>query len=188
TSDESIKDKLELIKNQVNRIAKIIRDLVDFSRPSAYIIRSTDVNQVVREALSIVQYGKKVHGITFQIELDDALPPLQVVPDQLSQVFINILMNAVDSLEGKPGTIAVRSVTKGDRVVVTVSDSGRGISEDNREKIFEPFFTTKEVGRGTGLGLWVSYGIVKNFDGDILLESTPGKGSTFTVVLPRTGE
>lgn len=187
TNDDSAKDKLELIKNQINRIARIIRDLVDFSRPSSNIARQTDVNRVVRDALNIVQYGKKVKDITFQVELDEALPSLTLVADQLTQVFINILINAVDSFEGRPGTIRVESAVNNGEVKIRVTDSGKGISKDDRDKIFEPFFTTKEVGEGTGLGLWVSYGIVKNFRGDILVESTPGKGSTFTVVFPLKG-
>ncbi len=187
THDESAKDKLELIKNQINRIARIIRDLVDFSRPSTNIARPTDVNRVVRDALNIVQYGKKNKEITFIVDLEESLPPLTVVADQLTQVFINILINAVDALEGKPGTIKVKSRREGDVVEVAVEDTGKGISKDDREKVFEPFFTTKEVGEGTGLGLWVSYGIVKNFGGDILVQSEEGKGSVFTVVFPVKG-
>ena len=184
TQDEFTREKLELIKNQITRIAKIIRDLVDFSRPSTHVVRPTDVNRLVREALSIVQYGKKVHDIDFTLDLADNLPRLDVVPDQLSQVFINILMNAVDALERKPGSIQIHSLLKGSEVRVAVRDSGKGIQPDDREKVFEPFYTTKEVGRGSGLGLWVSYGIVKSFGGEIFLESAIGKGSTFTVVLP----
>lgn len=187
TNDESAKDKLELIKNQINRIARIIRDLVDFSRPSTNVERLTDVNRIVRDALNIVQYGKKVKDIAFEVELTETLPPLMVVGDQLTQVFINILINAVDSFEGKPGTIRVESGMNDGHVEIRVIDSGKGISKDDRDKIFEPFFTTKEVGEGTGLGLWVSYGIVKNFRGDILVESNPGMGSTFTVVFPMRG-
>ena len=188
TADEFAKDKLGLIKDQINRIARIIRDLVDFSRPSAYVIKPTDVNKVVREALNIVQYGKKVKDIAFTLELADDLPSLSVVPDQLAQVFINILMNAVDSLEGKPGSIWIQSRSNADHVEVVVKDTGKGIDPGDREKIFEPFFTTKTVGQGTGLGLWVSYGIVESFGGDIELESDLGRGSTFKIKLPLKGE
>lgn len=188
TADEFAKDKLGLIKDQINRIARIIRDLVDFSRPSAYVIKPTDVNKVVREALNIVQYGKKVKDIAFTLELADDLPSLSVVPDQLAQVFINILMNAVDSLEGKPGSIWIQSRVNSEDVEVLVKDTGKGIAPGDREKIFEPFFTTKTVGQGTGLGLWVSYGIVESFGGDIEVESEPGRGSTFKINLPIKGE
>jgi signal transduction histidine kinase len=188
TADEFAKDKLELIKDQINRIARIIRDLVDFSRPSAYVIKPTDVNRVIREALNIVQYGKKVKDIAFTLELADDLQSLPVVPDQLAQVFINILMNAVDSLDGKPGSIWIQSRVLGEIVEVLVKDTGKGIAPDDREKIFEPFFTTKAVGKGTGLGLWVSYGIVQSFGGDIEVDSDLGRGSTFKIQLPLNGK
>ena len=187
TNDDFAKDKLELIKNQINRIARIIRDLVDFSRPSTYIQRPTDVSRVVRDALNIVQYGKKIKNIKLLVELEENLPSLTLVADQLTQVFINVLINAVDSFDGKPGSIWVTSRQRGSKVEIEIRDSGKGIAKEDREKIFEPFFTTKEVGEGTGLGLWVSYGIVKNFGGDILVESDSGKGSTFTVVFPLKG-
>jgi signal transduction histidine kinase len=188
TADSFAKEKLELIKDQINRIARIIRDLVDFSRPSAYVVKPTDVNKVVREALNIVQYGKKVKDIAFTLELADDLPSLAVVPDQLAQVFINILMNAVDALEGRPGSIWISSRVNAEAVEVLVKDTGKGIAPDDREKVFEPFFTTKAVGQGTGLGLWVSYGIVQSFGGDIEVESESGRGSTFKIKLPLKGE
>ncbi len=184
TKDKFAQDKLELVKNQVNRIAKIIRELVDFSRPSAYEIKHADVNAILRDALNIVQYGKKVHDISFETHFDDDLPLAYVVPDQLVQVFLNILMNAVDACEGRQGKISVISRTNRNVVEVKISDTGKGIADADMEKIFDPFFTTKEVGKGTGLGLWVSYGIMKNFGGDIVVESSEREGSTFTVVLP----
>ncbi|MFH0990822.1 MAG: PAS domain S-box protein [bacterium] len=187
TNDEAAKEKLELIKKQITRIARIIRDLVDFSRPSTHVIKSTDINHIVREALNIVQYGKKVKNIQFLLSFAENLPLLNVVPDQLTQVFINILMNAVDALESKPGTITINTRYIADRVEVMVRDSGRGISQEDMEKIFEPFFTTKQVGQGTGLGLWVSYGIVKKFGGDIVVESQPGAGTTMEVYFPVKG-
>jgi PAS domain S-box-containing protein len=187
TKDRFAQEKLELVKNQVNRIAKIIRELVDFSRPSAYEVKQADVNTIVRDAINIVQYGKKVHDITFVIELDEDLPQVSVVHDQLVQVFLNIAMNAVDACEGNPGTIRIASRAVPENIEVIIEDTGKGIPELDFAKIFDPFYTTKEVGKGTGLGLWVSYGIVKNFGGDILVESKEGKGSTFTVILPLKG-
>ncbi|MCI0707986.1 MAG: PAS domain S-box protein [Ignavibacteriae bacterium] len=187
TSDDFAKEKLELIKNQVGRISRTIRDLVDFSRPSTHTVRSTDVNQVVRDALNIVKYGKKVREITFHETMGENLPLLMIVPDQLTQVFINILINAVDALQGKPGSIWIQTALDTNNIEIAIRDSGTGISREDKEKIFDPFFTTKEIGKGSGLGLWVSYGIVKNFGGDILVESEPGTGSTFKVLLPLKG-
>lgn len=187
TSDASAKEKLDLIKSQINRIAHIIRELVDFSRPTTHIVQSSDINRVVKDAMNIVQYGKKVKDIVFDVMLDEGLPKLDIVPDQLQQVFINILINAVDSLDGRSGKIGIRSERRGNAIAVCISDSGKGIVEEDLDVIFEPFYTTKEVGKGTGLGLWVSYGIVKNFQGDIEVKSEPGKGTTFTVLLPVKG-
>jgi len=187
TTDDFTKDKLELVKNQINRITKIIRELVDFSRPSPHIVQDVEVNTVIKEALNIVQYGKKVRSITFTSNLQDQLPAVTVVYDQLVQVFLNILMNAVDACENRPSSISVTSQLKNDRVEVTMSDTGEGISEPNLQKIFDPFFTTKEAGKGTGLGLWVSLGIIKNFGGDIRVESELDKGTTFIVTLPTKG-
>lgn len=187
TNDDFTKDKLELVKNQINRITKIIRELVDFSRPSPHIVQDIEVNAVIKEALNIVQYGKKVRSITFTTDLQDHLPAVTVVSDQLVQVFLNILMNAVDACEKKPSAISVTSQLKNDRVEVTMSDTGEGITEEHLQKIFDPFFTTKEAGKGTGLGLWVSLGIIKNFGGDIRVESEVDKGTTFTVTLPTKG-
>jgi PAS domain S-box-containing protein len=184
TDDTFAKDKLELVKNQINRIAKIIRELVDFSRPSYYEEKRVDINKIVNEAVNITKYGKKARHIKFSLELRQPIPPVLVVPDQLIQVFINIIINALDAIEDREGLITV--FTRADtRVVQTViKDNGKGIKEGDMEKIFDPFFTTKRVGEGTGLGLWVSYGIIKNFGGTITVDSVPGRGTTVTISLP----
>ncbi len=187
TDDAFAKEKLDLVKNQINRITKIIRELVDFSRPSTYDVKRIDVNAILRDAMNIVQYGKKVQHIQFTITLTDNLPSVTVVSDQLVQVFLNILMNAVDACEEGKHTISVHSVLDKDIVHIIIGDTGTGIAETDIEKVFDPFFTTKEVGKGTGLGLWVSLGIIKNFGGDIRVESVLGKGTIFTVLLPLKG-
>ncbi|HET7153667.1 MAG TPA: PAS domain-containing protein [Candidatus Kapabacteria bacterium] len=192
TTDVSAKDKLELIKSQVSRISRIIRDLVDFSRKSSYTVIPTDINKTVNEAVEIVRVGKKAKSLSFRVNLESHMPTIPLVPDQIEQVFINILINAVDAIfsmepssaEPKQKQIDVVSGLKGENVVVTISDTGKGIEEEDIPKVFEPFFTTKQVGEGTGLGLWVSYGIIKSFHGDIFVESQKGKGTTFSVILP----
>ncbi|MGE5314398.1 MAG: PAS domain S-box protein [Acidobacteriota bacterium] len=187
TKDDFAREKLELVKNQINRITKIIRELVDFSRPSAYEVKKTDINNVIRDALNIVQYGKKVQHITFNVKLLESLPHIAVVSDQLVQVFLNILMNAVDACDQGRHQIDVSSTLNDHTVEITVRDDGRGIAKEDIEKIFDPFFTTKEVGKGTGLGLWVSLGIVKSFGGDIQVQSEPNQGTTFIISLPMKG-
>jgi PAS domain S-box-containing protein len=193
TDDAFVRDKLELIKNQVNRISRIIRDLVDFSRRSNYEIELTDVNACVREAIAIVGVAKKAKSITFENTPDPRLPRLALVADQIQQVLVNVLINAVDAVDEKfrvlpqeqtTGKISCRTRVDGSDLLVEVSDNGKGIPEIHLPKIFEPFFTTKQVGEGTGLGLWVSYGIIKSFQGEISVESVEGGGTTFTIRLP----
>ena len=189
TEDEFVKEKLGLVRSQVTRISKIIRDLVDFSRPSNYELQLTDINQIIREAVEIVKVGKKAKQINFEIHLEEKIPNLPLVADQVQQVFVNILLNAVDTIcepgnSKKDNSIVSRSNKTDENVMITFSDSGMGIAEENIAKIFEPFFTTKKEGKGTGLGLWVSYGIIKSFQGDIKVNSKPGQGTTFTISLP----
>lgn len=183
-SDEFARDKLGLVQSQVHRITKIIRDLVDFSRPSNYQVQPTDIVKVLTDSVEIVKMGKKAKEVTFYTHVRQQIPLLSLVPDQMAQVFINILLNAVDALQGKRGTITTNFERDEDVVRVTISDTGGGITPDNLSKIFEPFFTTKHVGEGTGLGLWVSYGIIKSFRGDITVASERGEGTSFCVTLP----
>lgn len=189
TDDLFVKEKLELVKNQVTRISKIIRDLVDFSRPSNYELQLTDINQSISEAVEIIKVGTKAKNINFKVSLNERVPLLPLVADQVQQVFVNILLNAVDAIaEHDPPKhncmIAAKTDVSEENVVITFEDDGVGISEENIGKIFEPFYTTKKEGKGTGLGLWVSYGIIKSFQGDIIVESTLGEGTTFKILLP----
>ncbi len=184
---DGLRDQLTAIRDAIGRIAKIVRELVDFSRPAGYDRKPTDINDLVKAAVGIIRYDQRAKGIEFPLELDLDLPLVSVVPDQLYQVFVNILVNAVDALTESGGTggwLAVRTERQGDHLAVAFSDSGPGIAPEHLDKLFEPFFTTKEVGRGTGLGLAVSYGIVESFAGQLTVQSTLGRGATFTVLLP----
>jgi PAS domain S-box-containing protein len=189
TSDPFINEKLGLVKSQVTRISKIIRDLVDFSRPSNYELELTNINKVVREAVEITKVGTKAKDILFEMNLSDEIPMLPLISDQIQQVFVNILLNAVDAIVEKKKKsnlekISVKSDCDGDNLILVFSDTGSGIKEENQSKVFEPFFTTKKEGRGTGLGLWVSYGIVKSFQGEIKIKSKENEGTTFIIKLP----
>lgn len=188
-NDVFIKEKLGLVKSQVTRISKIIRDLVDFSRPSNYELHLTNINKSIKEAVEITRVGTKAKSIKFEASLSDDVPSLPLIPDQIHQVFLNILINAVDAIteapaNGKPDAIKIDSFVKNGDVVITFKDTGPGINNNNLNKVFEPFFTTKGQGKGTGLGLWISYGIVKSFQGDIHIKSAPGEMTTFTITLP----
>ncbi len=187
TTDNLVKEKLELVKNQITRISKIIRDLVDFSRPSNYELQQIDINKNIKEAVEIIKVGAKAKDVYFQLDLDEKIPALPLVADQIQQVFVNILLNAVDSLNEsnkKEQIISIKSSLSNEEVAVTFFDNGTGIKDEHLPKIFEPFFTTKKEGKGTGLGLWVSYGIIKSFQGDIKVKSNFGVGTTFILTLP----
>lgn len=189
SNDPFVNEKLGLVKSQVTRISKIIRDLVDFSRPSNYELELTDVNKVIQEAVEITKVGTKAKNISFETKLNPELPMLPLIADQIQQVFVNILLNAVDAISEKKSEssldrIVVTSESDGDFIILKFSDTGIGIKEENLVKVFEPFFTTKKEGKGTGLGLWVSYGIIKSFQGDIKIQSKIKEGTTFTIKLP----
>ncbi len=192
TKDDFIREKLELVKKQITRISKIIRDLVDFSRPSNYELRLTDINENIRESIEIVKVGKKAKDVDFTLDLEDGLLQTHLVADQIQQVFVNILINAVDAINEKrnnskePQKGAIKAFSRLDDSTYTIifEDNGIGIKPEHAAKVFEPFFTTKTEGKGTGLGLWVSYGIVKSFQGELKIESSAGEWTRFIITLP----
>ncbi|HSD64834.1 MAG TPA: PAS domain S-box protein [Ignavibacteriaceae bacterium] len=189
TSDDFVKDKLGLVKSQVTRISKIIRDLVDFSRPSDYELQVININDSIKEAVEIVKVGARAKDVDFVLQLENDMPLLPLISDQIQQVFINILINAVDSMSEDPEKtkkkqIIIQSHVDNEKITLKFADTGSGIEEKNYSKIFEPFYTTKKPGKGTGLGLWVSYGIIKSFQGNIEVESKFGEGTTFIITLP----
>ena len=183
SKDEFISEQLINIKENIDRISRIVRELVDFSRPPSYETSIQDITDIIKTALGIVKYDKRVRNVKFETELKEPLPNVQVAADQLLQVFVNILINALDAIDGN-GTITVSSYFDFNKVYVEISDDGCGMDEETLNKIFDPFFTTKEVGKGTGLGLSVSYGIINRFGGEIKVKSKLNEGSKFIISLP----
>ncbi len=183
TKEDFTIEQLALIKENIDRISKIVRELVDFSRPPSQNRSLILITDIIKTALGIVKYDKRVKKVQFITDLNPDLPLIELVPDQLLQVFVNILLNAIDAINGT-GIIKVNSKLVDEMIFVEIIDDGEGIDENILERIFDPFFTTKEVGKGTGLGLSVSYGIIKQFKGDIAVKSKLNEGSTFTVTLP----
>lgn len=183
STDHFISDQLINVKDNINRISKIVRELVDLSRPPSHDSLITQINEVVRTAVGIVKYDKRVKKVEFKTNLNPDLPMIEVVPDQLIQVFINILINSLDAIKGE-GTIKVNTSYDDDNIYVSILDNGIGIDEAIIKKIFDPFVTTKQVGEGTGLGLSVSYGIIKKFNGEINVNSVLGEGSEFKIQIP----
>jgi len=144
-------------------------------------LQLTDINQGIESTLNIIRNELKYK--TEVIKEYGAIPQIECFPQQLNQVFMNLLVNAAQAIETK-GVIKIKTYQRYKEIVVEISDSGAGISEENLKHIFEPFFTTKEVGKGTGLGLSVVYGIIQNHKGKLEVVSEVSKGSTFRVILP----
>ena len=172
-----------ILKN-IERISRIVRELVDFSRPSSYEEAPADINEIIKSAVGIIKYDRRAKNLVYRLLLDSNLPETVLVSDHLLQVFLNILINAVDASEDYGDKIEVKSYVKNGNIHVDITDNGCGIPDDIQKKIFEPFYTTKEVGKGTGLGLTVSYGFVEKLKGEIKVKSNVGSGSTFIITIP----
>lgn len=178
-------DDLETLERHGVRIAEIVRGLLAFGRKISVQTTETDVNRVIKEVIDRVEDSFEKQNIDVQAIVDFTLPRIHASPIHLQQVFLNMLHNARDAMPGG-GTITLRTFRDRNHLLAEVRDSGTGIAKEAQEKLFEPFFTTKS--KGTGLGLSVSYGIVKAHGGDIEVESVPGQGSLFRLILPINGE
>lgn len=173
------------VERQAQRCRSIVQNLLRFSRESENSFTAVDVNEVLRETLDFTEKQLIMRGIELDTRLDQVLPPVVGDSQQLQQVFANIILNARKAMpSGGRLTVASNSDPSKDRVVVSFSDTGKGIRKEYLGRVFEPFFTTSDVGQGTGLGLSVSYGIIRDHGGDIEVESEVGTGSTFTIQLP----
>jgi signal transduction histidine kinase len=170
-----------VIRSQTERCKGITQSLLNFARKSEIRVQAVDVNALVREAIDYLRFKKRAPELRIEADLGE-VPRVQADPGQLLQVFLSILINAADATQGG-GRISVKS-RAGKDVQVVVTDTGAGIPEENLKKVFEPFFTTKEPGQGTGLGLSLSYGIVKQMGGTIDLKSKVGEGTEVTISLP----
>jgi signal transduction histidine kinase len=183
----SEKDRLEFMKKvdaETERIRKIVKNLLDFSKPKDANPKEADINAVIQKTLPLVQNMIDVSNIETTVKLEDGLPHLYIDEDQIQQVLVNLITNAVQATPaGGKLFISSRLERGGDSVDITVMDTGRGISPEFLPHIFDPFFSTKGEG-GTGLGLSVSYGIIKNHNGEIRVASKVGVGTTFTIELP----
>ena len=176
---------LDKITQQSFRAAEIANGLLNFSRTSTTEFRSTDLNQVVRDTLSLLEHQFKTAQILVDLDLADELPPIHGNPGKLQQVFLNLLLNAKDAMPGG-GRLRIATLVNG-HVEAVISDSGSGIAPENLKRIYDPFFTTKNMPgdrRGTGLGLSVSYGIIQEHAGKIHVESAVGSGTTFHLEFP----
>ena len=185
TDDERTKKGLAIITVQIDRITKLMNQLLAFARRGPPNFRPVDLREVVKNCLDAVEERLSQHCVQVVAEHDEDLPHIHGDSDLMMQVLLNLVLNAVQAMPER-GTLRVAAVREGEQHIrLTVADTGHGIPPDVLPKIFEPFVTTKERGKGTGLGLTVVLGIVQEHGGSITVDSTPGQGTTFTLLLPR---
>ena len=187
--DARLAPLLDKITKQTFRASEIVNSLLNFSRTGAAEFRSTDLNAIVSETLVLIEHQMKTSSIGLKVDLAADLPAIHGNSGKLQQVFLNLFLNAKDAMQGGGELRVSTECEKNETVVVTISDSGSGITPAHLQRIYDPFFTTKTAvkegeRRGTGLGLAVSYGIVQEHAGKIHVESQPGVGTTFSLEFP----
>lgn len=180
------REVLRKIEVQTDRASKIANSLLTLANPERTGYCAIDLNETIREALQLFEPQVRGRDVELHARLDPGAPTIRGHRGKLQQVLLNLLLNARDAV-GESGTIELRSFRRGGRVVIEVEDDGSGIAAEDLPHIFDPFFTTKGRGRGTGLGLSISYGIVKEHEGDVRVESVPGKRTCFRIELPEAG-
>jgi signal transduction histidine kinase len=174
---------LEKIEKQTFRAAKIINNLLNFARSGGVDLEPVDVNKVLYDVISLLEHQLEKTRIKVRREFAEHLPRVRGNENRLQQVFFNLILNAKDAMPSG-GWLTLETRADDDTVIVEVKDTGVGIRREHIKRIYDPFFTTKGIGRGTGLGLSVSYGILQEHGGAIFVDSVPGKGTTFQVALP----
>jgi signal transduction histidine kinase len=179
--DAYTQEKLTLINGQLQRIQLTLRELIEFSRPASTERTRVSLGEILQEALDIAKYYKRTKGRVLAPDVPPDLPPLVGVRDQLVQVFLNLVLNAVDATE-RGGRIDLRAARCGGEIMVSVQDDGAGIPKEHQAKLFQPYFTTKK--HGTGLGLFVTNRLVTDHGGRVEFDSRPGEGTCFRVWLP----
>lgn len=177
-----------MILNEATRCRTIMRGLLDFARQSRVVKQATDLATLIAETIDNMRLKTRNSQITIRGEIQPGLPPVTVDADQIRQMLVNLIQNGLDSIE-KKGEIAIQA-SKGEdqqHLEILIHDTGRGMSPEVLSEIFTPFFTTKQLGKGTGMGLSIVYGVVKMHSGEISVTSDVGKGTTFTIRLPLDG-
>jgi two-component system NtrC family sensor kinase len=182
-ADDPRQQTIERIVKQTFRASEIVNNLLNFSRTGAAELIEVDINSVLEETLALVQHPLKTAQVSVVKNYKEELPPVLGSITRLQQVFLNLFMNARDAMP-QGGMLEVRTLAYNGSVAIEVTDTGAGIPPENLQRIFDPFFTTKATGRGTGLGLSVSYGIIKEHAGKVDVRSTPGKGTSFRLEFP----
>lgn len=183
---EDLHEYLGLIKSEAFRCKSITTGLLDFSRLRIGDRHPLDVGEVLRSSANLISHQKRGDSIDIKLDIADEMPRINADGGQLQQAVIALATNAIDAMPDG-GTLTFRAFAQPRRIAIEIEDTGIGIPTEDLSKVFEPFFTTKEVGKGTGLGLAVCYGIITDHGGRLSVRSTVGKGTTFTIFLPITG-
>ncbi len=190
--DDYTQRKLALVREHIERISRIVRQMSDLARPPSGQKARCDVNRIVRRAVDMVRYDERSQGSEIRYELAEPLPAVEAVEDELTQVCINLALNAFDAMASnppdRPRHLTIRSGASGSVVSVSFRDTGPGVPREIRSKLFQPFFTTKEAGRGSGLGLSVSYRILQEQQGTLRLDEDAAPGAAFVFELPLGGK
>ena len=197
TISNTLKENEEKINHHGKRADAIVKGMLQHSRVSAGLKEPTDINALCDEYLRLSYHGlrakQKDFNANYKTDFDPALPKVNVVPQEIGRVALNLINNAFYAVSAKAlvdtggdfkSTVTVSTKKSGDKVLISVKDNGNGIPDSIKEKIFQPFFTTKPTGQGTGLGLSLSYDIVKAHGGELKVETTEGEGSEFVIQLP----
>jgi signal transduction histidine kinase len=181
--DDEMRDRyLQLIADGLRRIERTVANLLNFSRPREIKLERTSINHNLRHVVELVGYQLRSAGVEVKMDLDTNPANVEADHFQMEQLFLNLVLNALDAMR-EGGTLYLRTRVRGGKVIAEVRDTGHGIPAEVRERIFDPFFTTREVGEGTGLGLAVSGSIVAAHGGRIELETSVGRGTTFRVIM-----
>jgi len=174
---------LELSLSEIQRLSEMLRNMLSFSKPEEEKRRPIKINELIEGILLVMEKQMKESNIKVETSLYPNISEIMASTNQMRQVMLNLFKNAKEAMP-KGGTLTVKTVLEGDKILIHIKDTGMGIPEEIRDKVFEAFFTTKQKVKGVGLGLSVCYGIIKDHDGEIKVDSEEGKGATFIISLP----
>lgn len=190
-SDQQAKE-IDLIMEEITRVSTVLRELLTFSRPASKEENTgMDICSMLDHAVTLVGYDPRAHRVDIRPSYEPDLPTLDGNSDRMLHVFTNIMLNALDAMNGvqnNSGILKISARKEQDKVVLEFEDNGTGMTQEQIAHAFEPFYTTKEPGEGTGLGLWISYQVVRRHEGTIRIDSRPGEGAKFIIELPCTGQ
>jgi len=180
---EEFQLSIRKIEEHVDRAKKVVHNMLGYARKMEPRLEDVDVNETLNQTIDMLENYSRNNNIEIQANFTDGIPIIASDQAQLQQVFLNLMTNAIDAI-GKDGLIEVATRCSAATIYIGITDDGPGISEEMQKRVFDPFFTTKETGKGTGLGLWVTFNIIEKMGGTIRVESRGGKGTTFTVEIP----